>query len=95
MYLAIYRYLLRFIRAFVFFILTRHFFLYIYKLMKIQNKKMFASILFVLISFVCVAQSGMPPPPAPPPPPGLPIDGGILAGLFIGIVIGVKKLLKR
>ncbi|HLV14573.1 MAG TPA: hypothetical protein VKY41_05285 [Xanthomarina sp.] len=63
--------------------------------MKIQNKKTFASILFVLISFVCVAQGGMPPPPAPPPPPGLPIDGGVLAGLFIGVVIGVKKLLKR
>ncbi|MCX7551253.1 PID-CTERM protein-sorting domain-containing protein [Xanthomarina sp. F2636L] len=62
--------------------------------MKIQNKKMVASILFVLISFVCVAQS-TPPPPLPPPPPGLPIDGGILAGLFIGIVLGVKKLLKR
>ena len=62
--------------------------------MKIQNKKTVASILFVLISFVCVAQS-VPPPPAPPPPPGLPIDGGVLAGLFIGIVIGVKKLLKR
>jgi len=63
--------------------------------MKIQNKKTFASILFVLISFVCVAQGGMPPPPAPPPPPGFPIDGGVLAGLFIGVVIGVKKLLKR
>ncbi|TYA52162.1 hypothetical protein FVF61_12490 [Formosa maritima] len=62
--------------------------------MKIQNKKMFASILFVLISFVCVAQS-TPPPPMPPPPPGLPIDGGVLAGLFLGVFIGVRKLLKR
>ncbi|EMQ95896.1 MAG: hypothetical protein CMP05_02740 [Xanthomarina sp.] len=62
--------------------------------MKIQNKKMVASILFVLISFVCIAQN-TPPPPLPPPPPGLPIDGGVLAGLCIGIVIGVKKLLKR
>jgi hypothetical protein len=62
--------------------------------MKIQNKKMVASILFVLISFVCVAQSA-PPPPMPPPPPGLPIDGGIFVGLFIGIIIGVKKILKR
>ena len=56
--------------------------------MKIQNKKMVASILFVLISFVCIAQN-TPPPPLPPPPPGLPIDGGVLAGLCIGIVIGV------
>jgi hypothetical protein len=63
--------------------------------MKIQNKKLVASILFLLISFVCVAQQGTPPPPAPPPPPGLPIDGGLLAGLFIGIFLGVKKLLKR
>ncbi|WP_233586833.1 PID-CTERM protein-sorting domain-containing protein [Formosa maritima] len=55
---------------------------------------MFASILFVLISFVCVAQS-TPPPPMPPPPPGLPIDGGVLAGLFLGVFIGVRKLLKR
>ena len=62
--------------------------------MKIQNKKMVASILFVLISFVCIAQN-TPPPPVPPPPPGLPIDGGVLVGLCIGIVIGVKKLLKR
>jgi hypothetical protein len=56
-----------------------------------------ASILFILISFVCVAQtiSSGPPPPMPPPPPGLPIDGGLLAGIFFGIVLGVKKLLKR
>ena len=59
-----------------------------------QNRKILASILLVLISFVCVAQNA-PPLPAPPPPPGYPIDGGILAGLFIGIVIGVKKLWKR
>jgi hypothetical protein len=66
--------------------------------MKIQNKKMVASILFLLISFVTVAQNMIgdaPPPPAPPTPPGLPIDGGLLAGLFIGIFLGVKKLLKR
>ncbi len=62
--------------------------------MKIQNKKMVASVLFVLISFVCVAQS-TPPPPMPPPPPGLPIDGGIFVGIFIGLLIGVRKLLKR
>ncbi len=62
--------------------------------MRIQNKKILASILFVLISFVCVAQSSGPPPPSPPPPPGLPVDGGLLALLGIGLLYGAKKLLK-
>ncbi|NNL15813.1 MAG: hypothetical protein HKO81_04130 [Flavobacteriaceae bacterium] len=62
--------------------------------MRIQNKKIIASILFVLISFVCVAQSSGPPPPSPPPPPGLPLDGGILALLGLGLFYGIKKLLK-
>ena len=60
--------------------------------MRIQNKKIIASILFVLISFVCIAQGSGPPPPSPPPPPGLPIDGGILALLGLGLVYGIKKL---
>jgi len=60
--------------------------------MNIQNKRIFASILFVLISFVCVAQK-VPPPPTPPPP-GLPIDGGILLGFFVALFYGTKKLLK-
>ena len=62
--------------------------------MIIQNKKIVASVLFVLISFVCLAQTGGPPPPAPPPPPGLPIDGGILTALCLGLFYGVRKLLK-
>ena len=62
----------------------------------IQNKKTFASILFVLISFVCFAQvDGVPPPPAPPPPPGTPIDGGALLLLVCGAVYGVKKVLSN
>ena len=61
--------------------------------MKIQNIKIIASILFLLISFVSVAQ-GVPPPPAPPPPPGLPIDGGILVTLAIGLFYGVSRFLK-
>ena len=61
--------------------------------MKIQNKRLFASILFVLISFVCMAQKELPPPDlVPPPPPGLPIDGGILLGACVAIFYGVKKL---
>ena len=63
--------------------------------MRIQNKRTIASILFVLISFVCLAQgSGTPPPPSPPPPPGLPVDGGVLMVLGLGILYGVKKLLR-
>jgi hypothetical protein len=61
--------------------------------MIIQNKRIFASILFVLISFVCVAQGGDPPPPTPPPPPGLSIDGGIFVLILLGILYGIKKVL--
>ncbi|WP_040279535.1 hypothetical protein [Psychroserpens damuponensis] len=63
--------------------------------MKIQNKKIPASILFVLISCVCVAQDGAPPPPMPPPPPGLPIDGFTTLALVVGAYIGIKKTLQR
>lgn len=63
--------------------------------MTIQNKRKFASILFVLISFVCTAQlGGDPPPPMPPPPPGLPVDGVVLFVLVIGIIYGIKKKLE-
>ena len=76
------------------FILFARFFLYICYPMIIQNKRIIASILFVLISVVCVAQS---PPPPGTPPPGLvlPIDGGVLFGLFCGLFYGAVKLLKR
>jgi hypothetical protein len=63
--------------------------------MIIQNKRIFASILFVLISFACTAQSTPPPPPLAPGPPGLPIDGGVIAGACFAIFYGAKKLLKR
>ncbi len=64
--------------------------------MNIQNKRIFASILFVLISFVCVAQV-VPPEPPPPgtPPVGLPIDGGVLLGVFIAMFYGAKNLLRQ
>ncbi|SFC97182.1 hypothetical protein [Algibacter pectinivorans] len=62
--------------------------------MIIQNKRIFASILFVLISFVCAAQSVPEPPvPGPPPPVGLPIDGGIFVGVVFALIYGGKKLL--
>ena len=57
--------------------------------MTIQKKRIFASILFVLISLVCVGQN--PPPPGPPPPPGFPIDGGILLGVILALFYGAKK----
>ncbi|MFL1010507.1 PID-CTERM protein-sorting domain-containing protein [Flavisericum labens] len=64
--------------------------------MTIQNKRIFASILFVLISFVCAAQGEAMPPPGPPtPPPGLPIDGGVLFGLAFALFYGGKKLITR
>jgi hypothetical protein len=62
--------------------------------MTIQNKRILASILFVLISFVCAAQIA-PPPPGPGPPPGLPIDGGLLVGVCVGVFYGAKKMLKN
>lgn len=63
--------------------------------MTIQNKRIIASILFVLISFVCVAQIPGPPPPGPPPPKGFPIDGGLLYGMAFALFYGVKKLLLK
>ncbi len=62
--------------------------------MIIQNKRKFASILFVLISFVCAAQD-TPPPPLPPPPPGLSVDGAVLLVLALGVLYGIKKRLEH
>lgn len=64
--------------------------------MTIQNRRIFASILFVLISFVCVAQDGSPPPPGPPvPPPGFPVDGGVILGAVFALCYGAKKVLAQ
>ena len=63
--------------------------------MIIQNKRIIASILFVLISFVSIAQGSGPPPPAPPPPPGLPIDSGLLILLISGLFFGVFSLTRH
>lgn len=60
--------------------------------MTVQNKRILASILFVLISFVCVAQDP-PPPPTPPGPGLLPIDGGVLFGVIFALFYGARKLL--
>lgn len=65
--------------------------------MIVQNKKTLASILFVLISFVCLAQdTPTPPPPAPPPPPGLPVDGALpllfVSALVFGVYVSLRKI---
>jgi len=33
-----------------------------------------------------------PEPPPPTPPPGLPVDGGIVAMLFVALVLGAYKI---
>ncbi len=69
------------------------FFIHLPPEIMIQNKKTFASFLFVLISFVCSAQT--PPPPQPPPSPvGLPIDTNILILVILGFLYGIYKIYK-
>jgi hypothetical protein len=65
--------------------------------MTIQNKRIFASVLFVLISFVSTAQGDVIPPPPlpPPPPPGFPIDGGLLVGILTAMWYGCKKIYSK
>lgn len=73
--------------------------------MTIQNKRIIASVLFVLISFGCMAQGfdnpripdHVPRPDVPggPPPPPFPIDGGVLIALAAGLFYGVKKKVYR
>lgn len=54
-----------------------------------------ASILFLLVSFVCAAQGiDNPPPPMPPPPPGLAIDGNVLFVLALGLIFGAYFRIK-
>lgn len=61
--------------------------------MIVKQKAIIVASLFVLISFVCVAQGGLNGPPAPtPPPPGLPIDGGLCYGMVFALFYGVRKL---
>ncbi|AUC74641.1 MULTISPECIES: PID-CTERM protein-sorting domain-containing protein [unclassified Olleya] len=60
------------------------------------NKSLSALVLFLLISTVCVSQGTPPPAPlesARVPPPGLPIDGGLIILVVVGIVYGVYKLI--
>ncbi len=80
------------------------FFLYIYSL-KLAMKKiktLIVPVLFLLISSVVVSQNiATPPMPAAPggaastPPPGLPIDGGLVILIALGMVYGVYKLIMK
>jgi hypothetical protein len=66
--------------------------------MKSYHKKILASILFVIISAVCIAQVGEPPPPETqdgPLPPGSPIDGFTAVAALIGTIYGIRKTIKN
>ena len=66
--------------------------------MTVQNKRIFASILLILISFVCFSQGVPEPlPPSGIPPVGnqIPIDGGLLFGMAFALFYGVKKLIVK
>ena len=66
--------------------------------MKIRNKKIIASILFVFVGFVCAAQ-GDPIPPQPQAqgtiPPGLAIDGFVSLFLALAGIYGVRFKIKQ
>lgn len=87
---------------FLFFVLSIHFFLYIYIIMIKLYKKITASILLMLISIMGVAQnsagggSGPPPPQGGgTPPPGLPIDDGLVVLLVAAVISGVYIILRH
>ena len=75
--------------------------------MKVYNKKILASILFVLISTDCISQDvpcpGCPPDDplccetGPPGPPGdvVPIDGFTIVTLVVGAFYGVRKVIQN
>ena len=64
--------------------------------MKVYNKKILASILFVIVGTVCLAQVDNPPPPEiQDTPPGLPIDGLTTLFVAIGAFYGVRKVIQN
>lgn len=46
--------------------------------------------LIIFVTFFLVFQNAFAQ--LPPPPPGAPIDGGVIALLFAGLLYGVKKI---
>jgi len=87
---------MHFLDVFYILVLLTFFFSYIYGEMRLQNKLKLASILFLLVSFVCAAQSidNPPPPMGPTPPPGLPIDVYAVFLLVLGLILGVYFQIK-
>ena len=67
--------------------------------MMLRNKRIFATILFALISVVCIAQTkggGTPPLPAPPPPPpGLSVGVDATFLICLALIYGTWRLLKK
>lgn len=57
---------------------------------------LFKIILFLVGLFCCNSSfaSNNPPPPIPPPPPGLPIDGELVALVFVSVFLGFYKIYK-
>lgn len=66
--------------------------------MIVQNKKILASILLMIISFVCTAaQEQAPPQPqmgTQSTPPGLPIDNGMIILFVAAVIFGIYKSYK-
>ena len=62
--------------------------------MRIQNKRILTSIVFVFLNTACFAVQEVPPP-GPPPGPGLPIDGGVFVGALFALFYGVKRIIKN
>ena len=56
-----------------------------------KEKKYLAFIIMLVITYVASGQI-VPPPAPPPPPPGLPIDGGVIFLIIVGVLYGVKKV---
>lgn len=64
---------------------VKHFCLFLQKQYKpTTNMQLTTTMLFLLIGDI-----NPPPPMPPPPPPGLPIDQGVLALVFVAVVLGI------
>lgn len=60
--------------------------------MKIVPNRLFIILgVFFLQQTNVFANGGPPPPSTPPPPPGLPLDGGLIVLIVLGIFYGFYK----